>query len=220
MAYSSDGFVLLGMLIASVEGKWQWEDVDQMAVLAEGVAPFTLNDTLFMKTGPCSQYPSVVHQYAMASAFAETRADVLQVLTPYRHSALRTVPNPESPQCSPTNWTHGLMVNGYLIPAPQTNFASAEACCAYASTFPISIYTSQWSFLPNGTCLLMYAALGPPTPMPGAVTGTVISPPLRENEFYDMYTESCLNGWTMVGHALPTFSRTHLLAHSLVCSVS
>lgn len=61
-AYSSDGFVVAGMVLAAATGAKKWSDFDQLAAIGPIEPP--LDGTLFMKAGACSQYPRVVHQYA------------------------------------------------------------------------------------------------------------------------------------------------------------
>jgi CubicO group peptidase (beta-lactamase class C family) len=62
-AYSGDGYVLLGMVLAALTGATSWRNFDQLNALGEVDPP--LNQTIFMKTGQCSQYPRIVHQYAI-----------------------------------------------------------------------------------------------------------------------------------------------------------
>lgn len=61
-AYSSDGFVLLGMVLASVTDAPTYDKLDQMVVNgSEASALF--GDTIFMGPGRCSTHPDVPHQY-------------------------------------------------------------------------------------------------------------------------------------------------------------
>mmetsp|Transcript_10614 Transcript_10614/g.27296 ORF Transcript_10614/g.27296 Transcript_10614/m.27296 type:complete len:592 (-) Transcript_10614:143-1918(-) len=212
-AYSSTGYVLLGMVIAQAEGDGTWQDVDQTRVFREGaLVPLALNDTFFAKGGPCSQYPAVVHQYAMAAAFEEAVPRALRQSGGMGVAAASAAASAAAaavaalstgiaaatplPQCSSTNWTKNVRVAGYLIPSDAT-FATAAECCSYANTYPLSLYVSQWTHMTNGTCILLYMASGPPVPAANAVTGTVVTPPLTEDMFFDLYDDSCLNGWTM-----------------------
>ena len=220
-SYSSDGYVLLGMAIAAVDGDATWQDVDQKRVLANAAVPFTLNDTMFAKTGPCSQYPTVVHQYAMASAFdatgqqatrgrlslptkgsvkgAAAMRDLVYRLAPFMELNLSPsgTTDPPASQCAAANYTNGTRVNVFILP---TNIVvpSADMCCAVANKYPISLYAAQWSFLPNGTCLLLFEQFGPPIEDHTAVSGTVLATPLTESMFFDLYNDSCLNGYVRV----------------------
>jgi CubicO group peptidase (beta-lactamase class C family) len=62
-AYSSDGYLLLGMVLSAISGAKLWSEFDQLAALGPIYPP--LNQTIFMRNGPCSQYPHVVHQYTL-----------------------------------------------------------------------------------------------------------------------------------------------------------
>ena len=64
-AYSSIGYILLGLLIAFESGAKHWTAFDQLSVL-----PTPLQTELraqgidFPKLGKCSEYPHICHQYA------------------------------------------------------------------------------------------------------------------------------------------------------------
>lgn len=61
VAYSSDGFVLAGMVLASqTKGVKTWDKLDQKKAIRH-LLPSP--DIEFSKTGPCSAHPGVVHQY-------------------------------------------------------------------------------------------------------------------------------------------------------------
>ena len=61
-AYSSNGFVLLGMMLTAVTGKADWTGLDQLAAAGpQNQAKY--NTTIFMHTGTCASHPNVPHQY-------------------------------------------------------------------------------------------------------------------------------------------------------------
>ena len=63
-AYSGDGYVLMGLVLAAVLDADDWSDLDQLKLtFGEHAADFGL--TRFMPTGPCSQDARVVHQYGL-----------------------------------------------------------------------------------------------------------------------------------------------------------
>ena len=68
-AYSSDGYVLLGMVLAAVQGAKSWGEMNQSAALDWSHAPLLRHPRdrrwTFMGAGPCSLHPLVVHQYAL-----------------------------------------------------------------------------------------------------------------------------------------------------------
>ena len=64
-AYSSDGFVLLGMMLASVTGAPTYDKLDQMVVVNGSEASAVFGDTIFMGPGKCSTHPDVPHQYIL-----------------------------------------------------------------------------------------------------------------------------------------------------------
>merc|ERR1712190_710071 len=62
--YSSDGYVLAGLVLAALQRKNTWEDLDRLASLGP-IDGQPLQHTTFMKKGPCSKYPEVTHQYGL-----------------------------------------------------------------------------------------------------------------------------------------------------------
>jgi len=67
--YSGTGYVMLGMILSSVQNASSWDKIDQMAPLLSSSASssdgwkLALNETQFMMQGKCNQYPDVTHQY-------------------------------------------------------------------------------------------------------------------------------------------------------------
>ena len=92
--------------------------------------------------------------------------------------------------------------------------ASAASCCAIASCTP-SLGRSghgAWTFLHAGTpaagvgpypnashalCTLFASAHPLGHGVAGAATGTFIQGPVELSDYKDLYTTSCLTGWTM-----------------------
>jgi CubicO group peptidase (beta-lactamase class C family) len=102
--YSSDGFVLMGMVMAAVTGAKEWEAFDQLAALGPIQPPF--KETIFMKTGACNKYPGVVHQYGRnlltpVNNYAEYWQRSLNI-TPVPHTVSQHVLS-----LSPKTRTHG-----------------------------------------------------------------------------------------------------------------
>lgn len=62
-AYSSIGYVILGLVVASATNATSWTDVDQRFILT-GDLSRDLDEFTFPLIGPCSSYENVSHQYA------------------------------------------------------------------------------------------------------------------------------------------------------------
>lgn len=61
-AYSSTGFMLLGLVAAQVTGAESWQQLDQMAAIPTGIRS-NYPGTVFPTRGRCSAIPKCVHQY-------------------------------------------------------------------------------------------------------------------------------------------------------------
>ena len=66
--YSSNGYVVMGLVLAAVTNSTGWQSLNQYATAGLGHVLPPLKHTRFMETGPCSQYPDVVHQYAIKAS--------------------------------------------------------------------------------------------------------------------------------------------------------
>lgn len=61
--YSGNNYILLGFVLAKLQGKTKWYEMDQMAVIPKHLRK-RYKHTYFAKKGPCSKYkPEVAHQY-------------------------------------------------------------------------------------------------------------------------------------------------------------
>jgi len=66
--YCSNGYVIMGYLLAAISDAPTWEQLDQLKVIGnpprnDTAIPF--NHTIFMKRGLCSEHSNVVHQYGI-----------------------------------------------------------------------------------------------------------------------------------------------------------
>ena len=64
--YTSQGFILLGYVMAQEQGIDSWDQVDQWAGVPEHLRK-KFKDTVFPMRGKCSDYPNIAHTYAQKS---------------------------------------------------------------------------------------------------------------------------------------------------------
>lgn len=204
-SYSSDGFVLLGMVTAALTGKTSWAQLDQRAVLAG--LPRSLaaafNRTVFPKTGKCSSYPGIAHQYCYNPKLEAGRG--LPRLLPRRAAAelaLRVVVGGDDPLddadgkglfcLRPSTWLPGVAVKGDKIPFDFTT-KTAEGCCAAANRAPLNLYSSSWTWEEaTGACHLWFEEYSRVNSS-GSTTGPVAAPSIALSDFTDLWEDSCLN---------------------------
>ena len=204
-AYSGVGYVLLGwVLCAATDGCNKWSDLDQAALVK--TKHFSLGEeTIFMKTGACSQYDGVVHQYCFdprpAAASSSSRYELELRLSTSNVDALDPLPGHcAHPQKGPKgNWFDQTEING-VPPMSTKNITTggASACCGASDGVPGAIL---WTFLPSsggaGVCKFYAAVPGIKGKHNPSATSGKSDPMLHESDFVDVYNGSCLNGWTM-----------------------
>ena len=64
--YSSNGYMLLGLILAADQGVDSWKDMDQLAYFTPEIRSL-FNHTGFYPTGKCSDYPEIAHSYSQKS---------------------------------------------------------------------------------------------------------------------------------------------------------
>lgn len=226
-AYSSDGFVLLGMVLCSVTGVGTWSELDQLAVV-DATRDLYSNDTIFMHTGKCSAYSGVAHQYllspptaysahnvptrlegvpaipSLASLIAETElalADTRLILNSSSAPGGGHSSDPTAPHsqdaCGDKTGWKDDVTFGGRAIGLKFTATSAE-CCAEANRAPYTYYPDIGWTHHIGFCTIYYGISKSPTkPTKGATSAAVISPHPDASWFKDLYVDSCLNGWTM-----------------------
>jgi hypothetical protein len=219
-AYSSDGFVVAGMVLAAITGARTWSDFDQLAAIGDMQPP--LNGTIFMKTGACSQYPLVVHQYARKPTSRGWGPD----------TALEALPASQSQGRCDASDQPGILVSGGVF-GKIHSVRNASECCMIAQHHAKEHHKDiPFSFLPdaknvsNSTCTTFSSVTGY-RPVPNATSGGFSNGPghraLNASDFVDLYNTSCLNGWTMGNIAVTPSDVTRfflLLAQGEVVSES
>ena len=173
-AYSGNGYVLMGEVLAAVSGAATWDRLDQR-VAFEGGNKDWLNSTLFMGAGRCTAHADVVHQYTVGKR-------------PYNVGAA-------ADSCAVhVDWYPDTTLKGRVIDTATAD--SAEACCARAEQDTRSQF---WEFTPglfgHGTCSLLDGVIGG-SKRPGSTAGQSDGP-LIWSDIVDLADYSCLNGWTM-----------------------
>ena len=217
VAYSSNGFVLAGLVLAAASGAPTWEALDQLAAIAPPVAPGeaqqhapSLPETLFTKRGACRRYKDqgIIDQFALRSAFGAAAAPAVHRLA----AALRPDGGGLGAAAGAPRAAGGGASCGARAGAmPNRAFAggvkrlaafaaaSADECCGASATAPLAEYASVWTF-EGGNCSLYYGTRhggGPRVePRAGAVSGWSVFP-FNESDVVDLIDYSCLNGWTM-----------------------
>ena len=192
-AYSSDGFVLMGMVLAASTGAKDWQNFDQLAALGPSAA--SLNNTLFLHTGTCAQAErNVVHQYAK-KPYYKPKPDPGPTPPP-------TPAGGGSYTCATANFPGYKLEGPVMKVAPDVN---QTACC----TLTHALGACCWSWTTDakqeaagaaarGNCTVF----NDPGDISGQISGDSVSglpkpPPLTRDSFHDLYPDSCLNGWTM-----------------------
>jgi hypothetical protein len=186
-AYTGDGFVLMGLVLAAATGAKDWSDFDQFQQALGHVEP-PFNGTIFMKT-TCSLYP-VVHQYTVCNKdHGCTQPNGSLTATPFHASRNATC-----------KLYSGIKLKGPLVAnSSSTPVANASECCALA-TAQGKRHKENVEFTFKGGNCSVFAQMHGVTPDPTAVSGTFsLYPPapITPSSFVDLYQMSCLNGWTM-----------------------
>lgn len=267
VAYSGCGYVVAGMVVAAASGAKRWQDVSQLRLVGDlvGASPPAFNNTVFMREGPCSQYPGMVHQYGLvpidsdeknlalaaemstgqcgwdpdkpgvrvqgqvAASRAETDptacCSLAQAVAKDLSSPIRwtfdasngtcTVfdkfwgeepsdkatsgdagPKPQPEQCDGKKTVPGAKLVGMSIGAFPVQ--SQDQCCSFAKSIAVQArFPLGWTFESNSTnttCTIFYNVIQD-TPSEDSLSGFVDPPPLKPTDFYDLFGESCLNGW-------------------------
>ena len=79
-AYSSTGYMLLGLILVFLDGATTWQDLDQSLVIPESVK-HAYTGIAFPTRGRCSSIPNVVHQYASHFGTAASGQNASNVTT-------------------------------------------------------------------------------------------------------------------------------------------
>lgn len=129
-SYSGNGYVLMGMVLSAVTGADTWDQLDQMQAAFGGPEAPQLNHTLFMKTGACTQYPKVVHQYMYNyQPYAlKGAAGSIGIATAKSATNLGS--------CSPGSSGYYPSTMGIGTPLKKSPADSAANCCSAAGTIP------------------------------------------------------------------------------------
>lgn len=184
--YSGTGYVMLGMVLSAVQNVTRWDKVDQLGPLlsrsaSDGGWKLTLDNTLFMMKGRCSQYPGVVHQYIDRNRPYMATAPGLPVGD--------AKPKMAGGACSGTQYPSTDLLGYPVASFPST---SAGACCitigdkAGPGTY--------WSY--DGTNCTAYSSVYKSNQRAGYTSG-VTDGPFDPSNVQDLYDYSCLNGYTM-----------------------
>ena len=252
-AYTGVGYVLLGwVLCASTPGCHTWADLDQKAMATPSGENELLRTTQFMKAGPCSKYPGVVHQYLFAPgsqlswssedevmATDETAVEG-EVVPPARgdksarhaaelrysssashgahggmgsnHESKGHMAAPLPHHCTnpsktgqSKNWYDHVKITGPTLGNVTIPSGGAASCCAHADTVARA---ALWTFAPSGlsgagTCHFYPYVQGVKGSFSLSATSGRVDALLRPSDFIDLYSDSCLNGWTMGNIAPP-----------------
>ena len=227
--YSGTGFVMLGMLLASVQNRSTWDTLDQLAPLLSRSAPggevgseggwrLVLNETRFMGAGKCSRYtdPEVVHQYIYASrpysavrADAAVRRTMLLASASAAPSAASSSASSSSSSSSPSSLTAASAASCSGKKYPMTSLlgraaasfaaSSADECCAKVTAAGTAT-GAYWTYQDGANCTVWSQ------PYKGehktGFTSGQIDGPMDPTKFLDLQNFTCLNGWTMGNIAL------------------
>jgi len=189
-SYTSNGYVLAGMVLAAVQNVSTWRDMDQMAAVGP-IDGEPLKNTLFMKDGRCSQHAGVTHQYTVRDR------------------------RPQGNNGATCAARSGEIPYGRLQGVPLQAFraSSYEECCEEASKDE----QAQAFIYENDTCSkLLYARSFEPSA--NATSGFTVRY-FKESEVVDLYDYSCLNGWTMGNIAFAAIDSVKFW-HALLASKS
>jgi CubicO group peptidase (beta-lactamase class C family) len=187
--YSGTGYVMLGMVLSSVQNASSWELLDQMSPLlsrsaSDGGWKLALDNTQFMMQGKCNQYKDVTHQYI------------------YNHQPYSLVVENALPATlvTSTNATNTKTCGGKNYPGesldgtPAAVFASpsADACCsAISAKGGPGVY---WQY--DGTNCTAFSSVYKGHRKSGYTSGQTDGP-FDPTNVQDLYDYSCLNGYTM-----------------------
>jgi CubicO group peptidase (beta-lactamase class C family) len=196
--YSSTGYVLGGMVLASVTGAATWDKLDLRALVNGGAAAkdYVGKDTVFMGAGHCTQYPGVAHQYVYGKRpYGASRpiapAAAAQLAAAARGGAARAAAGGRGGECSYAPNYPGVVPLGQRL-GPAFSADSAAACCGKVTALHGAQLFTWWQ---NGTCVGWSEAYSG-TNSPEASSGKVDVPTVLA-DFTDLADFSCLNGWTM-----------------------
>ena len=220
-AYSSDGYVVLGLVLAAVQGASDWSTMNQSSAIDLSHVPSMRHGNssfIFMGKGKCSLHAKagVVHQYSLVDSHYSNEYSYDAEKQLLEASARRSLGLDKRDGgygkydvCSMTHWTANYNISGEAGDATPAvvNATSAAKCCAAAKACndestgkPKCAY---WSFDESAAqkCVV-FASLTGATPTVnvtvGSATAPAPSPRLNASDVYDLFDESCLNGWTMV----------------------
>ncbi len=189
--YSGVAYVLSGWVLAAASGASSWDELAQQAIIEaprvnSSLPPFKFEHARFMNRGPCSQYslPPVVHQY---------------LYDPVRSKRGLGAAPAHCATPSPSTWYTNTHLLATAIGEQAVAEGGAAACCALADSFVGATY---WEFVSNQTS----ATVGTCTFYSGYAHGYLVwhnatsgraDGVVSEEQFVDLYSTSCLNGWTM-----------------------
>jgi CubicO group peptidase (beta-lactamase class C family) len=187
--YTGTGYVMLGMILSSVQNATAWDKVDQVGPLlsrsSTTTAKLALDDTLFMMAGKCSQYPEVTHQYIY-----NQRPYTYMLMSSAERQALRArESSAAAASCSGKSYP-----STALEGSPGASFASesADACCASATSGAGP--GAFWQY--DGTNCTVFSQVYKGDHKSGYTAGQTDGP-FDPHNVEDLYDYSCLNGWTM-----------------------
>ena len=194
--YSGTGYVMLGMILSSVQNSTSWDVVDQMGPLLSRSSTddagwkLVLDNTQFMMKGKCSQYSKVTHQYIYNHRPYSSLSTNTYVLSTLQAAAAAAAKTEEAPlTCGGTNYPHTSLVG-----SPASSFASssADVCCSTVSAKDgPGVY---WQF--DGTNCTIFSQVYKGNSKSGFTSGETDGP-FDPRNVQDLDDYSCLNGYTM-----------------------
>ena len=103
--------------------------------------------------------------------------------------------------CSPLHWTPNYAVVGkaYANATSLANVTDVASCCAAAKAC-VSHGCAFWQWNTTNSSCSLFTSLSGASPAAHLIAGAAAPPPsplLNASDFYDLFNESCLNGWTM-----------------------
>jgi hypothetical protein len=198
-AYTGDGFVLMGLVLAAATGAEKWSDFDQFQQSLGHIEP-PFNGTIFMKT-TCSLYP-VVHQYTVCNKDHQCTAP--------KEGASLHASKKDACKLYP-----GISVQGSI--AESSMVTNVSECCTLATAHAKLHKENEFFTFASGNCTVLTSFRGT-TPNPKAVSGTVTlfpPKPLTPSSFIDLYKMSCLNGRCFQCTTMPSQTRYSHVAYRI-----
>ena len=183
--YSGTGYVMLGMILSSLQNASSWDHLDQMGPLlsrsrSDGGWKLSLDNTIFMMKGKCHRYPGVTHQYIYNKHPYLRREHIFSQL-PDSATVSGSCPGQQYPSTS-------------LVGVPYVSFQSASVASCCSTLSKKADPGTYWQY--DGNNCTVFSAVYKGNHVPGFTSG-VLDGPFDPTNFQDLYDFSCLNGYTM-----------------------